>query len=124
MPSRDAVRRFGRRDRRARRRSTRDNWFPQDLWPKLGEWACRHDLPGGIRRQRMGYLAHLVAMEEISRIGLTVGPSWRAFQPVRQQPVRQRQRRSARNTCRKLCTGEWKGALAMSEPGAGSDVVG
>ena len=73
----------------------------------------------------MGYLAHIVAMEEISRgFGLGRPVLWRAFQPVRQpDPAQRHARRRRRRYLPKLLSGEHVGALAMSEPGAGSDVV-
>ena len=81
-------------------------------------------VPGEYGSSDMGYLAHLVAMGK-SRASGSVGLELRrAFQPVREQPLRQRQRAQRRKYLPKLCSGEWKGALAMSEPGAGSDVVG
>ena len=73
----------------------------------------------------MGYLAHMIAMEEISRASASHRPELRrAQQPVREPDQAQRQptRRSA-STCPELISGEQVGALAMSEPGAGSDVI-
>jgi alkylation response protein AidB-like acyl-CoA dehydrogenase len=73
----------------------------------------------------MGYLAHVVAMEEISRASGSVGLSYGAHSNLCVQNLYNNGTpRSARKYLPKLCSGEWVGALAMSEPGAGSDVVG
>jgi isovaleryl-CoA dehydrogenase len=72
----------------------------------------------------MGYLAHIVAMEEVSRASASVGLSYGApLQPVRQPDPPQRQRGAKAKYLPKLISGEHVGALAMSEPNAGSDVV-
>src|SRR5690606_37399433 len=77
------------------------------------------------RGSGMGYLAHLVAMEEISRASGSGGLSYGAHSHLCVSNLflngNEEQRRKY---LPRLCTGEWKGALAMSEPGAGSDVVG
>ncbi len=73
----------------------------------------------------MGYLAHLVAMEEISRASGSVGLSYGAHSNLCVSNLYVNANEAQRRKyLPKLCSGEWKGALAMSEPGAGSDVVG
>jgi isovaleryl-CoA dehydrogenase len=104
----------------------RSNTFPRDLWPALGELGL-HGITveeewGG---SGLGYLEHCVAMEEISRASGSVGLSYGAHsnlcmnQIVLNATDAQRDRYLPR-----LVSGEHVGALAMSEPGAGSDVVG
>ena len=104
----------------------RDNDFPRDLWPKMGALGLHgitvEEKYGGAG---LGYLEHCVAMEEISR-GQRGGRAvlWRAFQSLRQPDPPQRQRAEQKQSyLPKLISGEHVGALAMSEPGAGSDVV-
>jgi isovaleryl-CoA dehydrogenase len=82
-------------------------------------------VPAEFGGSEMGYLAHLVAMEEISRASGSVGLSYGAHSNlcVSNLYVNGTQAQRA-HYLPKLCSGEWKGALAMSEPGAGSDVVG
>ena len=103
----------------------KDNTFPRDLWPEMGALGL-HGITvseefGGAG---LGYLAHCVAMEEISRASASVGLSYGAHSNLCvNQLNRNGSAEQKRKYLPKLISGEHVGALAMSEPDAGSDVV-
>ncbi|WP_290903760.1 isovaleryl-CoA dehydrogenase [Aquabacterium sp.] len=123
---RDAVRAFVQRELAPRAAQIdQDNLFPADMWRKLGELGV-HGLTvseehGGTN---LGYLAHMVAMEEISRGSASVGLSYGAHSNLCVNQIhRNGSEAQKRRYLPKLVSGEHVGALAMSEPNAGSDVV-
>ncbi|HVX98238.1 MAG TPA: isovaleryl-CoA dehydrogenase [Pseudorhodoplanes sp.] len=123
---RDSVRDFA-QDRIAPRAADidRTNLFPRDLWPQMGSLGLlgltvEEDYGGS----GLGYLEHCLAMEEISRASGSVGLSYGAHSNLCVNQIRRNgSEAQKRRYLPKLISGEHVGALAMSEPGSGSDVV-
>ena len=103
----------------------RTNSFPRDLWPKIGALGLHGiTVPEADGGAGMGYLAHVVAVEEISRASASVGLSYGAHSNLCiNQIARWGNAEQKSRYLPKLISGEHVGSLAMSEPGAGSDVV-
>ena len=101
------------------------NEFPRHLWPKLGELGLHGiTVPEDLGGSGLGYLAHIVAMEEISRASASIGLSYGAHSNLCiNQICLNGTTEQKSNYLPKLISGEHVGALAMSETGAGSDVV-
>jgi isovaleryl-CoA dehydrogenase len=123
---RDSVRRFSQEKIAPRADEIdRKNEFPRDLWPKLGDLGLLgitvEEKWGG---SGLGYLEHCVAMEEISRASGSIGLSYGAHSNLCVNQIRRNGSNDQRKRyLPKLISGAHVGALAMSEPGAGSDVV-
>ena len=103
----------------------RSNAFPRDLWPEMGALGLHgitvEEEYGG---SALGYLSHCIAMEEVSRASAAVGLSYGAHSNLCVNQLRRNgSEAQKRKYLPKLVSGEHVGALAMSEPGAGSDVV-
>src|SRR5919106_6109261 len=103
----------------------RTNTFPRDLWPKIGALGLHgitvEEEYGG---SGLGYLEHCVAMEEVSRASASVALSYGAHSNFRVNQIRRNgSEAQKRKYLPDLISGKHVGALAMSEPGAGSDVV-
>ena len=102
-----------------------NNEFPMDMWPKFGElgllgMTVAEEFGGS----NLGYLGHAIVMEEISRVSASVGLSYGAHPNLCLNQIQKNGSPAQRERyLPKLCSGEHIGALAMSEPGAGSDVV-
>jgi isovaleryl-CoA dehydrogenase len=124
---RNQVRRFA-RERIAPRAEEidRSNEFPRDLWPQLGDAGLLGiTVPERWGGANLGYLAHILCMEEISRASGSVGLSYGAHSNLCMNQIVLNADDAQRDKyLPKLVSGEHVGALAMSEPGAGSDVVG
>ncbi len=123
---RDSVRSFS-QDRIAplAERIDREDWFPRELWPEMGALGLHgitvsEDYGGA----GLGYLEHCVAMEEVSRASASIGLSYGAHSNLCvNQLFRWGSDEQKRRFLPKLISGDHLGALAMSETGAGSDVV-
>ena len=123
---RDAVREFAQQEIAPRAAEIdRSDQFPMDLWRKMGDLGVLgitvDEAYGGAA---MGYLAHMIAMEEISRASASVGLSYGAHSNLCVNQIKRNGSEAQRRKyLPKLISGEHVGALAMSEPGAGSDVI-
>jgi len=123
---RDAVREFSQTEIAPRAAEIdRNDQFPMDLWHKMGDLGVLGITVGEeFGGANMGYLAHMVAMEEISRASASVGLSYGAHSNLCVNQIKRNGTDAQRQKyLPKLISGEHVGALAMSEPNAGSDVI-
>ena len=124
---RDAVREFAQAEIAPLAADTdRSDQFPMHLWQKMGELGVLGiTVPEADGGAGMGYLAHMIAMEEISRASASIGLSYGAHSNLCVNQIKRNGNAAQKaKYLPKLISGEHVGALAMSEPGAGSDVIG